>query len=295
MASALSPTAPTLEELLNLQREPHDEEIMMGLTETERQELMKEQRRIMAQIENETRATTLAISSAQADAFDQRSANAVAQVLLNEETTTCSVVNVGGERQHVVAIHGQEKTRAAIANGTAILANCIHCQTRVQVTHTATLMHCPVCAIVGPVETLSEEEEMDRRIAEQLQNELYADDDEEEEKQDSWWNSMTSVLTSSASANHVATENETEQTITFSNSSEERKGLLLNAGSARVAERQPLFSCVLDSVTSVADALTTLPQDEEGKVHGVDSSSLLAFESDTPYLSLGSATSVIET
>lgn len=77
---------------------------------------------IMAQIENETRASTQAIASAQADAFDQGSANPVSN-------------NVGA-----VAIHGQEKTRAAIANGTAIVANCLCCQTRVQVTHTATLM-----------------------------------------------------------------------------------------------------------------------------------------------------------
>jgi hypothetical protein len=60
---------------------------------------------------------------------------------------------------------------------------------------------------------------------------------------------MTSVFTSSVSANHVTTENETEQSITFPNSLDERKGLLLKDNSARVAERQPHFSCVLDSVT----------------------------------------------
>jgi hypothetical protein len=37
---------------------------------------------------------------------------------------------------------------------------------------------------------------------------------------------MTSVFTSSVSANHVTTENETEQSITFPNSLDERKGLL---------------------------------------------------------------------
>lgn len=204
---------------------------------------MKEQCRIMAQIEDETRASAQAIANARADAFDQRSANPV----LN---------NVGA-----VAIHGQEKTRAAIANETVIVANCLCCQTRVQVTHTATLMKNPVCEIVGPVERLSVEEEMDRRLAEQLQNELYAEDHDEEEKQESWWDSMTSVTTSSASANHVTTENETEESITFPNSLQERKGLLLKDNSARVAERRPHFSCVLDSVTSVADAFTSLPKD----------------------------------
>jgi hypothetical protein len=45
--------------------------------------------------------------------------------------------------------------------------------------------------------------------------------------------------------------NETEQSITFPNSLEERKCLFLKDNSAQVglAERQPHFSCVLDSVT----------------------------------------------
>jgi hypothetical protein len=47
------------------------------LTEQERKQLMEEQYRIMAQIENETRASTQAIANAQADAFDQGSANPV--------------------------------------------------------------------------------------------------------------------------------------------------------------------------------------------------------------------------
>jgi hypothetical protein len=46
-------------------------------------------------------------------------------------------------------------------------------------------MKCPVCEIVGPVERLSAQEEMDRRFADQLQNELYAEDDDEEEKEES--------------------------------------------------------------------------------------------------------------
>jgi ribosomal protein S27E len=49
-------------------------------------------------------------------------------------------------------------------------------------------------------------------------------------------------------------------------------------GRGRVAAQKPLFSCVADSITSAATSLyaTTLPEDEEGNVHGVDSSSLLA-------------------
>lgn len=58
-------------------------------------------------------------------------------------------------------------------------------------------------------------------------------------------------------------------------------GLLSSEGggrpSARVAQPQPLFSCVVDSISStVNEASTYLMGDEEEEVNGVDSSSLLA-------------------
>lgn len=58
-------------------------------------------------------------------------------------------------------------------------------------------------------------------------------------------------------------------------------GLLSSEGggrpSARVAQSQPLFSCVVDSISStVNEASTYLMGDEEEEVNGVDSSSLLA-------------------
>jgi hypothetical protein len=165
----------------------------------------------------------------------------------------------------------------------------------------------------------------DRRMAEQLQNEEYADHEEEEEVEETWWDSVTSIFGKKGGAAaptrpHVGvpqqvaptqrgdigvarppgsqarqqglvaahTGAETE-TITFSDSYEEREGLLLDNSSgggavqkARVAERQPLFSCVVDSVSNAASSLgsaltsTTLSEDQEGNVHGVDASSLLA-------------------
>lgn len=346
-----APMAPAYEDLLDHEQQNSVEHIqpmpaptstmeeeimgMEGLSEEERNALIEEQRQIMAQIEQEKQANAQAIANAQADAFDQRSANAVAQVASDSGPTRAVMppsdsaetrtVDLGGG-QHV-ALHGQERTRAAIANGTAILVQCIHCQNWMQVTDTATLMFCPVCSVVSPVEkqnaVLTKEEAMqmtaDRRMAEQLQKEEYADDEEEEEE--SWWDSVTSMFTFRAPSAAPAaqrqpqqlastgrgemgvslppgsipdrgsglvaaqTGNETE-TITFSNSFEEREGLLLNNDSrmpkARVAERQPLFSCVVDSVSTAASSMagalttTTLSEDEEGNVHGVDSSSLLA-------------------
>ena len=343
-----APMAPAYEDLLDhaeqqnsleniepMQAPSMEEEIMgmEGLSEEERHALIEEQRQIMAQIEQERQANAQAIANAQADAFDQRSAPAVARAASDAPTRTAMhstseapsrTVDLGGGQQ--VALHGQERTRAAIEDGTAILVQCIHCQNWMQVTDTATLMYCPVCSVVSPVErqtaVLTKEEAMqlsaDRRMAEQLQQEEYADQEEEEEEE-SWWDSVTSLFVSKntgparpqpqqvsptrrgeigvslppgsipeRSGGLVAarTGNE-EETITFSNSFEEREGLLLNNENsgmprARVAERQPLFSCVVDSVStaasSVAGALTstTLSEDSEGNVHGVDSSSLLA-------------------
>jgi hypothetical protein len=87
----------------------------------------------------------------------------------------------------------------------------------------------------------------------------------------------------------AARTGEETHTIAFSNSYDEQDGLLGSGGggtrrlpAARVAQQQPLFNCVADSITSAASqALTalnthTLSQDEEGNVHGVDASSLLA-------------------
>ena len=47
---------------------------------------------------------------------------------------------------------------------------------------------------------------------------------------------------------------------------------------ARVAESKSMFSCVTDSISTAANQMTAVAmgQDEEGNVHGVDSSSLLA-------------------
>lgn len=350
-----APMAPAYEELMDHHQESLDtiqpmqapsieQEILgiEGLSEEERRALIEEQRQIMAQIEQEQSANAAAIAAAAADAFDSRSAPAVAQAAsdrvpaLSSQHVNDSVrtVDLGGG-QHV-ALHGQERTRAAIENGTAILVQCVHCQNWMQVTDTATLMFCPVCSVVSPVErqsaVLTKEEAMqltaDRRMAEQLQNEEYAEQEEEEKEEESWWDSITSIFGSKkrtpAPMPHIGVPQQVaplhrgdigvarppgsptrqtgliaartgEETITFSDSYEEREGLLMesNAGvqKARVAERQPLFSCVVDSVSQAASSLgtaltsTTLQEDEEGNVHGVDASSLLA----VPNVSRGEA------
>ena len=323
-----------------------EEEIIMGmegLSSEERRALVDEQRTIMDQIEKEKAANETAIAAAAADDFDQRSAPAVAHIagggVARTQTTntntiakTGRTVNLGGGKE--VALHGPEKTRAAIKDGTALLVQCANCENWMQVTGSATLMYCPVCAVVSPVEVQSavctREEAMqmtmDRRMAEQMQKEEYEAANQEDvggqggrvttkvaaEEESSWWDTVSNMFSVKMANETVQTQPQKPlqrgevgvslppgasdrgglspartdiQTIDFSGSNDERDGLLGNQGAgsrARVAERKPMFSCVVDSVanagTYLGSALTaqTLSEDGEGNVHGVDASSLLA-------------------
>jgi hypothetical protein len=219
-----------------------------------------------------------------------------------------------------------------------------------QVTESATLMFCPVCQVVSPVEktqTAATQQEAtqfksDQELAEQLQKEEYdvagredrqraakakakadakAKRTVQEEQSQSWmeWmglSSPTAAATSRPSSQmpafaipaerprergemgvsrppgsslSSARTGEETHTINFSNSYDEQEGLMGSGGggggtrrlpAARVAQQQPLFNCVADSITSAASqamtALNAASQDEEGNVHGVDASSLLA-------------------
>jgi hypothetical protein len=307
-----------------------------GLSPEERQALMDEQRRIMEQIEQERAANEKAIAAARAESFDQRSNASVARAA--DGGSTAGAAAGGGNTRTVylgdgqeVALHGQERTKAAIAAGTAILVQCIHCQNWMQVTDTATLMYCPVCSVVSPVEkqtaVLTQEEarqlSADRRLAEQLQSEEYDEGEEEEQEEETWWDSISGMFGGSKKAKPAVGvpapqvrppargevgvtrppgspprsglmpartgEEQSTETITFSRSHDEQEGLLSSSGGssrglqpARVAEQKPLFSCMVDSVSTAASSLgtaltaQTLSEDKEGNVHGVDASSLLA-------------------
>ena len=56
---------------------------------------------------------------------------------------------------------------------------------------------------------------------------------------------------------------------------EETAGLIQRSP-PRVAEQKSMFACVADSVAAAATQMTALASDQDGNVHGVDSSSLLA-------------------
>jgi len=258
-----------------------------------------------------------------------------------EHKVTRQSVDIGGGQK--VALHGQEKTRTAIKEGTAVLVKCLNCDNWMQVTRTATLMFCPICSVVSPVvqqDNAPCEEEVrqmdeDRRLAERLQK-------EENEREVGGGSSTrgggeypatrrsgSAVATGSADtgswlggllpASMWSTTEEpssAEITVTRPPGSRQpttRGGLidanigtragesdahdlqleqesLLTGGTqengrsaraGRVAESKPMFSCVVDSISSTANAMSgamasyTTGEDEE-EVHGVDSSSFLS-------------------
>jgi hypothetical protein len=183
-----------------------------------------------------------------------------------------------------------------------------------QVTDSASLMFCPVCQVVSPVEktgaaTTADMEgaaqmAADAQMAEKLQNEEYkmAAGEElprtrrtpQQQQQPagegtSWYDWFTGVPakppttpTRSAEIRPRASPGlvsaQTGEEIGRSRSYDESEGLISTGGGARVAQQKSMFACVADSVSAAANQMTTytLPSDQEGNVHGVDSSSLLA-------------------
>lgn len=338
-------SAPALEDLLADHDEPPppffhappppppEEEIIMGmegLSPEERAALLDEQRKIMEQIEREKLANKSAIAAVQADNFDMRStAHALSAVGANNTNTRASTtrppsgavignkVNLGGGQE--VALHGPERTKEAIKDGTAILVQCVNCENWMQVTGSATLMYCPVCAVVSPIDqtnaAMSKEEAMqmeaDRKMAEQLQNEEYEAADQRRPQQrqarsatatgpttastrpppqqeESWWDTVTGMFSTETKETKPTSPTTSSSNSAYPDTTERELGGGTRPAAARVAQRQPLFSCVVDSVNSTVGTLTgtSLSQDREGNVHGVDATSLLAVSNvgrDTEY------------
>lgn len=336
-------------------------------TAEKRQAMIQEQWQLYESIMKEKAENDAAIARASADAFDSRSSNAAVKAMDQHEThkkanDSCARNIAGGDEEsreevatkrssrrmvkignnQMVALHGQDRTKKAIKDGTAILVQCINCQNWMQVTGTATLMFCPVCQVVSPVikqtEVLTKEEAiqltMDRKLAEKLQAEAYDHDgNEEKEKQDegyfsklfglresssgsavrlssvtstgSWWDKISNIVSfgvteesrergdvrvtlppGGSSASTYPGERRGTLSPVRTDRQEESQGLLrpvtdgngAKLPSARVAEPKHLFSCVTDSVSSVASSLFSTDggeEDEEGLIYGVDASSLL--------------------
>jgi hypothetical protein len=314
-----------------------DEDILAALDPAERKELLEEQEKIMAQIEKEKASNSnqpMSAAAARAMAFNQRSSNAVAQVAGALEAprrsaptrpATSSRSNHGGQTVDLgageqVPLHGQERTQQAIKDGTALVVQCMSCQNWMQVTESASLMFCPVCQTVSPVDkagaaTSADMEAAaqlaaDAELAERLQNEEYgvAGDVPAEartrrpkskpqqpkagEEGQSWYNWFVGTPEEKAAATTpthgsaeirrspalISAHTGAEEGVGRSRSYDEGEGLLGaggGGGGARVAEQKSMFACVADSISTAATQMTAYNTDEEGNVHGVDSSSLL--------------------
>jgi len=316
-ATAVTPSAPAFEDLMGEQQSPlqppqqvsPEEEMIMGmegLSQEERRALLDEQRKIMEQIDREKNANKAAIAAAQADNFNMRSTSNAVNAIGGRTSRaqpkpsnaeTGSRVNLGGGQE--VDLHGPERTKEAIKDGTAVLVQCVNCENWMQVTGNATLMYCPVCAVVSPVDqntaVMSKEDAMqmeaDRKMAEKLQNEEYEQADEVDRTprrdrqeapatagaESSWWDTMTGMFSTSTGDSTSAAQHSRSREERESLTSENRHPAGARSG-ARVAEQKPLFSCVVDSVNTTVGSLTgtQLNEDGEGNVHGVDASSLLA-------------------
>jgi hypothetical protein len=129
------------------------------LSPEERQQMLEEQRRLYENIMKEKAANDEAIARATADAFDSRSTAATAKAEVRNEqmdamgrdldhrATATGGPKTEGEEDEVnaprrfvkignnqtVALHGQERTKKAIKEGTALLVQCINCQNWMQV------------------------------------------------------------------------------------------------------------------------------------------------------------------
>lgn len=222
------------------------------LTPEQRQALLDDQRKLYESIMKEKADNDAAIARANSDLFYMRSSNPVARAMTGAdslagqsmiaestaapggESTASSaaglgavaaasattaplssssqrLITIGGNQ--TVALHGQEMTKKAISDGTAILTQCVNCHNWMQVTGKATLMLCPICRVVSPVvkqnEVLTREEAIqltkDRKLAEKLQAELnhgkdgvVAEDSAgsavSQHQSDSWWNRLSSIV-----------------------------------------------------------------------------------------------------
>ncbi len=223
---------------------------------------------------------------------------------------TPGMVDLGSGEQ--VPLHGQETTQKAIQDGTAMIVQCLNCQNWMQVTKDATLMFCPTCQVVSPVlaDEAATDKDMeaaaqlaaDAQLAEKLQAEEYgqataassasslrtsnkkkaAKLEKGQAVEKSWYDWFMGSSTEPAKPTPERGSAEIRRGLVAASTGEESYGrgsydeserLVGSGGGARMAESKGMFACVADAVGSAVYAMN---QDEEGNVHGVDSSGLLA-------------------
>jgi len=142
-------------------------------TDTER--LVKEQSEILEQLERENAANDAAIAAAATSdvlppememsnvtetttnsrPITKSSSSATRQSTTRTVESTSSsrggnTISIGPNTR--VTLRGEEQTRKAIDEGTAMIVQCVVCRNWMQVANTATLMFCPTCSTVSRAE-----------------------------------------------------------------------------------------------------------------------------------------------
>lgn len=153
-----------------------------SLSFNEKRRMLQEQEEILRKIQQEKEANDNAIA-------ELTGCNVSAVTLPTNPDGSQTTVEIAPNKR--VALHGRGRTEAAIADGTAVLVQCVYCQNWMQVTPSATLMFCPVCQVVSPVQhqdnVMTTEEairmSLDRKMAEKLQNQFYIENEEDEAKE----------------------------------------------------------------------------------------------------------------
>lgn len=157
------------------------------MSEDEKQRMLNEQKEILEKIQKEKEANDLAIAQLTADGYADTPSPAADTAAASVPDTDGATVEIAPNKR--VALHGRGRTEAAIADGSAVLVQCVNCQNWMQVTPSATLMFCPVCQVVSPVQhqnnvhTTEEAVRMslDRKMAEKMQQEIWQQEREESE------------------------------------------------------------------------------------------------------------------
>jgi len=230
-----------------------DASILNALEPAEREAFLEEQRKILAQIEQEKSNNEASAAAARAIAFDQRSSNAVANVAASYER--------GGAPQ---TSSNMDDAEVAQMLADAELAQKLQKE-----------------------EYARSEQRRSNRTGQSSGRRQTADAGQ------SWYDWLTGTPAAAPATRSAATTTSSSGVTSsrsggsssgggglVSAIADESVGLMSGSGNsssgARVAEQKSMFSCVAGSMNSAVTQMYAFQSDEDGNVHGVDSQGLLA-------------------
>jgi len=272
------------------------------LSPEERRKLMEEQRAIMEQIQKQAVENKASEAAVRANAFESRMTETALQVV---PPTTSNVTTPGAIDLNTADVDLSSVDPAQVEEQRAILAEIERQKTnRVHVSAPIDGYQSPSPDFaVPPVqsnpritegvrEALQMEE--DRKLAEALQQEENRAAEEDEatgapDGESTWWDTIagamggTETTTTQDYGNRRSAEINLSRppgSMTPSQRAMHGSGNGPNPRAAVVAESKPLFSCVVDSVTSAATAaaagVSSMAYGDEEEVNGVDTTSFLS-------------------